>query len=770
MQPKDGSLDKNKLCGIISWVMIALFVAVSTFAVTRAPKLLYGDGYEYILLTQAFENHGTFDIREADVRETIATFPKYSGVTERAVTDFLIYDKSDDLRTYHFGAYSAIASPFVAISEKAGADPVYGFYILNIILWVLSLLSIKLLLKADEFKKLLLVLLLTVNPAWFYLAWIHSEIYLFSLIVIALVCRYNKWYAPAILVVSLAALQNVGVMPLAMFIGIKYIRSVWDDVKELWPYDKTALAGKLAKRILPYGLLFVPAFIPYILNYIHFRRFSPMADSVMVSEDFGRRAVAYLFDPNMGLIVYAPVVFVVFVIMAVRAFIKREKLFETAMDLGALLIILIIIGHEKQINCDMFGIMRYNVWILPILIFHVVMFSGDKRLRDLILSVVSVAFTGFIVGYVMYSSNTFSYVEFAPWTKTLLNNAPWEYNPPTGIFYSRATGGERYDADTAVGYSDTNGNVHKILLSSNASISDSWFIVSPDGDIIDTSNYDDELNVMEYSPEYEYINISDNGYRLYQRLDRIDYVGGDVDVNPGAGIYNCVGGYAWASDDVYVALPGRAGCAVEYEFTFVPQFPVNIDIYANDKPVKHIDNGITDRAVTCTFIVEESLDINYIHIESDVLKNNHEPNMSFDTSWQLRYLGEVTSYTTGDRILLNSDMTEFRHSILTDVYYEPDGTWSGGTTLRFAVNTEGSDMIDLRINNVLGGSLDYQLVVNDREIEEGTLYAQSDLYIPVSDGLNVIEIRLPGATTPRDLGMSSDYRMLGIRMSYIDIL
>ena len=240
--------------------------------------------------------------------------------------------------------------------------------------------------------------------------------------------------------------------------------------------------------------------------------------------------------------------------------------------------------------------------------------------------------------------------------------------------------------------------------------------------------------------------------------------------NPGAGIYNCVGGYAWASDDVYVALPGRAGCAVEYEFTFVPQFPVNIDIIANDKPVKHIDNGITDRAVTCTFIVEESLDINYIHIESDVLKNNHEPNMSFDTSWQLRYLGEVTSYTTGDRILLNSDMTDFRHSILTDVYYEPDGTWSGGTTLRFAVNTEGSDMIDLRINNVLGGSLDYQLVVNDREIEEGTLYAQSDLYIPVSDGLNVIEIRLPGATTPRDLGMSSDYRVLGIRMSYIDIL
>ena len=767
---------KNRIYSVISWVLIALFLVVSIIAVVKSPKMLHGDGYEYILLSQSFENHGTFDIREGDIEETVRTFPEYSGLVHRAVNEFLIYDKSNDLRTYHFGGYSALASPFIYVCEKAGADPLYGFCVLNIILWTTCLLAVKLLLKTSDIRKLILLALLIINPVWFYLVWIHSEVYIFALIVIALVCRYNKWYAPSILITSIAALQNIGVMPIAMVVGIEYIKSVLDqaktsDVDKKWRAEQLSF---LAKRILPYGVFFLPAFVPYLLNYIHFKRFSPMADSVMTTEDLFRKALAYLFDLNMGLGVYAPVLMITFFVLAFISLFKKKNLFVTTLDLLALTIILLIIAHEKQINCDMFAIMRYNVWILPIMIFYLVLLIERIDIRSLIIFASSLIYTGAMIIYVLYGSGTYSYVQFAPWTRVVLEKAPWAYNPPTGIFYSRTTGGERYEASTAVGYSDKDGNLHKVLLSSEAADSDSWFISSPDGNIIDHDNYDEELKVTRYSSEYEYINITSDGYHLYQMNDSIDYVAGHMDINPGAGLHIGNGGCAWATDHVFVALPGRIGEAISYEMVFVPYCCADelfeMDIYINNMLADHVVCDESGKAQTLLLSVDSSEEINYIEIKTNTSFNDHSVSSSIDRSWQLRYIGEAIVYKPGDRIMINSKSELIKHDILNEMYYESDGAWTIGHNMHFSIITSGSSEIRLRVNNILGGGQAYDLYVNGEFIGAGTAYGGSEITIPVRDGYNDIYLDMPTATSPAAIGMSDDGRTLALRLSYIDVM
>lgn len=80
--------------------------------------------------------------------------------------------------------------------------PLWAFYITNGILWLIAILTIFYCLKTDDKRKFCLLILVMINPVFFYLDWVHMEMFIFSFEIIGLVFLYNKQYALSILMVS----------------------------------------------------------------------------------------------------------------------------------------------------------------------------------------------------------------------------------------------------------------------------------------------------------------------------------------------------------------------------------------------------------------------------------------------------------------------------------------------------------------------------------------------------------------------------------------
>lgn len=496
-----------------SVILIVVFVIGAALRLLTVTPGVQGDGREYIMQTVAFQNHFSFGVTKEDLSKAMEEFYNEAEALEAEYNNVVHMHESGNARySNHYGAYSALVTPVKWVILALGIYPLWAFSITNYILWLAAILVVFFFLRTDAKRKFCILALLIFNPIIFYLSWSHSEMYIFAFVVMGLVFYYNKQYGRSILFLSIAATQNLGVMPFAMMVGIDYIVECIQQYKrEYNKFDYAKFAKIFWKKVIPYGIFYIPAFLPLVSTYIRFGTYNLVADVAMENKYLLHKALDYVFDLNLGILPYEPIVLICFIVMTIIGL--KYNMRPAIINLVGVLGMLYIIAHQIQINSGMQNIMRYNVWIIPVLIFFIGMnINIDKNngKRLIAVCVSEAVFTTAIVGYIIWGGGDFGSNQFAPWTKAIMNSFPELYNPTHGIFYSRAIGVESYGSSEPVMYYNNAGYIRKILLSEEAEkvfYSENWILVDSQGNNVDKNKLKSK-SVDE--GQYRYINLKDN--------------------------------------------------------------------------------------------------------------------------------------------------------------------------------------------------------------------------------------------------------------------
>ncbi len=508
-------IKENKL----SFVFIIIFFIVGLYYVSTFKPFPKGDGKEYIMQLVAFENHFSFGITAEDIEEAKNDFYREANALNSEYyinSDNHMHEYKDAKYSNHFGSYSALVLPAKLIVTAMGKYPVWAFFLTNYLLLFAAILTIFFALDTEPIKKLFLIILSTLNPAIFYLDWTHSEVYLYSFVVIGLVFFYNKKYALSILFICVASMQNLGIIPFAMMVGINFlIDAIVDYKKDNKTFQPGIFIKKNAVKTIFIVLAFIPGIIPIALTYIRFHTVNLVKESAMENKYLLHKAMDYLFDLNLGILPFEPIILILFFVMALIGLKKYTA--KSVVNLIGVLSILYIISNQIQINCKMQYIMRYNVWIIPIMIFFVVMGWDEiwKSQKGLVIVGISESLlTAVVIILLVTGIGGYTTSQFAPWTKALIGISPSLYNSTHGIFYSRAleTGTELYYSAKPVCYTDAKGRTSKILLSKEAEklfYSDDFILLDSNKNAIDKNKLS---SVLIDEGDFRYINITEDAY------------------------------------------------------------------------------------------------------------------------------------------------------------------------------------------------------------------------------------------------------------------
>lgn len=605
------SSKENKLI-IYLIILFCIFGGIYLSTIKLAVK---GDGHEYVLQVVSFQNHASFGVTEEDLHQAQREFYNSSGTLEE------IYYRDNPMNEYgnarysnHYGAYSALVMPVKLIVQLFGGYPLWAFPITNFILWVSAVLVEFFFLKGSWKQRFCIIALTIINPVILYVDWTHSEVYLYSFMIIGLVFCYNKSYGRGIFFLSVAAMQNLGILPYAMMVGIELI------ALRVKAYCETEKSFKLIlfvkkewKKIVPYGLCYIPGIIPIASTYIKFHTISLVKDYALEDKYILHKGLDYIFDLNLGIIPYEPFVLIIFFVMIILG-IKKDRLHTIVCAFGFLGMIYII-SNQLQINCGMQGMMRYNIWICPVIMFFSIMnfaeFFSDIKEKWLIgLVGVQAIYTAILLIFIcVFSAWQGEPLGFAPWTKWIMDRFPEMYNPTHGIFLSRTLHRESYNESEPVVYYDYMGRVRKILLSKEALDvfkSDDWQLLKKDGTLYDKENL--KLHYVDEG-DYAYINIKEDVFHAekYELGDIICFAedSNGIDANKYilSGLSTRESWGTWTEGDRLVATlrnQEEVGKEIHGHIEIAKAFyqPQHVTIYINNKMVY-------------SDIIEESADIHF---------------------------------------------------------------------------------------------------------------------------------------------------------------
>lgn len=513
---------KEVVLSFISWaLMLALAIAGLAEIAQADAYQLPGDGFEYLMIPVSLVNHGSTDVDQQDIDAAKEYYGNSIFDTIYRDRESITLVKGSDGLYYvkHFGLYSLLCMPLRSLFHVVGMNPAKAFQYMNLLFWVAACLIVQLVLKTEQWKKTLLMVFLVINPAWFYLTWVHTEILIFSLVVVSLVMRHNKRYVIAMLLMSIAAMSNLTLLVPAFLIGVEFLITAYkDNGKKL---------GITAKKTVPVILAAIPGFIPIIRSYVLFGTYSPVAAVASVSNSIAPSdnrficGLSYIFDPNQGMIPYTLLIAPVFFVLVVVNLVRRKNILDTVLSIFCIIAMLFIVSQELHINCGMSYIMRYNVWILPFMAFYNVLNLNYKPACAVFGLSGIWTMVVMVIIYAMYPVNL--YLDHTFIGRQVLDRFPSLYNPPVGIFYSRTLTQESYYCKFPVPYYDEEGNLRKVLITPEAQAlldNGEWTIYDPSGVPVDfrtlpSTNMNGDC--------FTYVNLNQSGYHMVREGNVLNF-------------------------------------------------------------------------------------------------------------------------------------------------------------------------------------------------------------------------------------------------------
>ncbi|MBK7669091.1 MAG: hypothetical protein IPJ32_18165 [Sphingobacteriaceae bacterium] len=242
-----------------------------------------GDGIEYVLMTEAFRNHGTPNITLEDLVKFKERFQKthkwedlyaregFDGLIERFKNSKNEYKEPSNTGFYcnknqkwicqHFFFYSLVNVPAYVIGKHFG--PIRTFYFTNAVFVIITCLVLLFFTPFSLVNQILAALCFCFSSCYWYLGWQHTEIYTSCLVACSLVALFRNKNNLAIVLLALACLQN---QPLTLLLA-------------LYCLIKLHRTGFNIKNILKTGLLASIALLPPLYYYINFETTNLIKDA-----------------------------------------------------------------------------------------------------------------------------------------------------------------------------------------------------------------------------------------------------------------------------------------------------------------------------------------------------------------------------------------------------------------------------------------------------------------------------------------------------------
>ena len=393
-----------------------------------------GDGWEYLVLLEAFDRHGSPDVRTGDLDAMFAHVDSWELTTHppgseglRSARDvyaaelpYRFVTAADGRQSAaHFWMYSLTAYPAKLALRAVGGREFNALVVTNACLFALALGAGLFLGTTAPAHRVALTLLTAATPVVWYVTFTGVEVFCWAFVTLCLLCLDPRFYAGAALAAGLAATQNP---PLALLIavpiGLAMVERRWREAA------LGAVCGSVAAwPAVYYGLQSgAPGFL------------------ARTNSDLGliswARTASLLFDLNAGLLPYVPVLLAAALWAVVRVATRRM--------LPALLVALALAGMmlavQAQINwnSDARGLQRYLVWMLPMLAWLVAQ-AWQGRARTWI-AAASVVTSGAVL--IFDPPGPATWLEHRAVARWVMQHAPALYNPPFEMFAERSAHAE----------------------------------------------------------------------------------------------------------------------------------------------------------------------------------------------------------------------------------------------------------------------------------------------------------------------------------------
>ena len=496
--------------GRTSLLVFCLFaLSVSAIFAFLVPPLRVGDAQEYLLMTRALASHGSPEIREGDVDAVHALLTandQLRGGLE--AKDQLLRNSfiADSGGTYfgHFWFYPLLCVPAWMLLGAVGGNEMAALQVTNVLLFFLAAGLALFFSRAPRRDRLLLLGLSAVGPVLWYLRWPHPEAFTWSAALAAVVLLRENRFAWAALAAALGATQNPPLALLALLAVVlaatsgnrrqtgaaaisrgpsaaKADRSAPPPHNERVPPRRTAhepppghsraprsqghflfLATKPAKTcalaVLAASLSLLPVlFCLALFSVPNLIISSGCADPWRVSPG---RVWSLLADLNQGLLPYVPAALLLGLAGGALALARRRT--RGALVLAVFLGTALLSGMQTNWNGGSAGMMRYAVWMVPLLAWLAVDQLPRRR------SVAWLAAVGLLLQAVIVftGSSEENYLRQTAPARFVLAHAPRLYGPVPQIFAERQLGHEvvSWAGRLPVPFVTDTGEVTKLLV------------------------------------------------------------------------------------------------------------------------------------------------------------------------------------------------------------------------------------------------------------------------------------------------------------------
>ena len=495
-----------------SVVVFAIITLVSCLLTEEHPN---GEWDDYLFTTASLLNDQNMSISNSDIKYAYDFFPEIENWNKFSGSDYPT--SSGDVLPWYFGTYSAACIPMVWLLELLRVPPIHAFSLTNVLIYLFALYCVYRKLKLPSKSKLLLLLLLMVNPAIFYIIWISAEVFIFSMVILIMVFWTNQEYCKTAIFISIASSLNPTVLFLAPIVTFDYGCHLIAGGNSKEPGVMSSQLKKNFKGILLYCICYLIAIIPLAYNFINTGHvnltsgISSFYNNPLVIPRFW----AYLTDLNFGILPYFAPAFLLSLVLCIVAIFKRA--YRSLLMMLGFLLTVFAYSFMAHINSGMSGISRYNSWSAPIILFSLVVNYDQlfvkrfwRRIAEGIICISLLWSCLLIYTYGLMGANRTNYLEMTPAARYVLNHYPSFYNPLPSTFNSRiqhVDGGYQYNLPLY--YVDKNDHIRKILASkiTAESVLDN---VSGDSEAMDFLK--DKLSVLGSAESY--ISI-DQGYDLF---------------------------------------------------------------------------------------------------------------------------------------------------------------------------------------------------------------------------------------------------------------
>lgn len=438
------AINVNGYVNLFYWLFAALVIATAVFS----QPAMHGDGREYALVAQAWFDHGSPDLRPADIQHvTTDDRPPILILTNPTSGFFRSLDGK--LYCWHFFFYPLVTTPFKLLYHLSHGAELAAFQATNAIFYFLTIGIILRQTQYSDSQRYLFAGLVAINPVYWYIAWPHPEVMCWSFVTFALIALDRKQYALGSLCASVAALQNPPIVALAGAIALLSLH------EKSWRVTSTSFAA-VSVSLIPSMAYLWKFGVPSLIISQHAATIHAISIARMLS---------LIFDLNDGLITYLPVVTVGCAI-AIGAAISKRDVNSCAISTA---LFLMLLGCEMLTNWNhgCAGLNRYLTWCLPICVWLIVRrIPESPSWRSL--AVAALIVQGIIV--VLQPSDERTSYYFTPEAKLAFELCPRAYSPDPRIFADRTLHQDIPDVPGALplGYVNNSGQVVKLLASASS--------------------------------------------------------------------------------------------------------------------------------------------------------------------------------------------------------------------------------------------------------------------------------------------------------------